>query len=264
MQRAAVAAGEVARVVEDAGAVDDPGLPLALVVGLGPALAGDLAALADGLGSVLPALVVERSTHSATRSSSSLSEKCAPRVQQPDVRRRRRRCPGSRCRRCTSSWRSARSGRSGTPGRRRQGPGTRSRRGERRDRPRARREPYPRRGNDCARYRGGMRLGVLDIGSNTGHLLVVDAYRGAAPMPASSYKEELRLAEHLEKDGDVTQRGDRRPHRVRRQRPDPRRGQGLRGDLLLRHLGGARRGQLRRRARPRRGPHRRTDQGAAG
>ena len=52
-----------------------------------------------------------------------------------------------------------------------------------------------------------MRLGVLDIGSNTGHLLVVDAYRGAAPLPASSYKEELRLAEHLEKDGDVTQRG---------------------------------------------------------
>jgi exopolyphosphatase/guanosine-5'-triphosphate,3'-diphosphate pyrophosphatase len=52
-----------------------------------------------------------------------------------------------------------------------------------------------------------MRLGVLDIGSNTGHLLVVDAYRGAAPMPASSYKEELRLAEHLEKDGTVSQRG---------------------------------------------------------
>jgi exopolyphosphatase/guanosine-5'-triphosphate,3'-diphosphate pyrophosphatase len=25
-----------------------------------------------------------------------------------------------------------------------------------------------------------MRLGVLDIGSDTGHLLVVDAYRGAA------------------------------------------------------------------------------------
>src|SRR3954468_6863063 len=58
-----------------------------------------------------------------------------------------------------------------------------------------------------ARYRGCMRLGVLDIGSNTGHLLVVDAYRGAAPRPASSYKEELRLAEHLEKDGDVTQSG---------------------------------------------------------
>ena len=52
-----------------------------------------------------------------------------------------------------------------------------------------------------------MRLGVLDIGSNTGHLLVVDAYRGAAPMPASSYKEPLRLAEHLEKDGRVSEQG---------------------------------------------------------
>ncbi len=52
-----------------------------------------------------------------------------------------------------------------------------------------------------------MRLGVLDIGSNTGHLLVVDAYRGAAPMPASSYKEPLRLAEHLDQDGRVSDRG---------------------------------------------------------
>src|SRR4051795_4628360 len=52
-----------------------------------------------------------------------------------------------------------------------------------------------------------MRLGVLDIGSNTGHLLVVDAYRGAAPLPASSYKEELRLAEHVGDDGTVSQRG---------------------------------------------------------
>ena len=42
-----------------------------------------------------------------------------------------------------------------------------------------------------------MRLGVLDIGSNTGHLLVVDAHGGAAPLPAFSYKEPLRLAEHL-------------------------------------------------------------------
>jgi len=52
-----------------------------------------------------------------------------------------------------------------------------------------------------------MRLGVLDIGSNTGHLLVVDAYRGAAPMPASSHKEALRLAEHLDSDGLVTEQG---------------------------------------------------------
>ena len=40
-----------------------------------------------------------------------------------------------------------------------------------------------------------MRLGVLDIGSNTGHLLVVDAYRGAPPLPAFAHKEPLRLAE---------------------------------------------------------------------
>jgi exopolyphosphatase/guanosine-5'-triphosphate,3'-diphosphate pyrophosphatase len=51
-----------------------------------------------------------------------------------------------------------------------------------------------------------MRLGVLDIGSNTGHLLVVDAHRGAAPLPAYSHKEPLRLAEHLE-DGEVTGAG---------------------------------------------------------
>ncbi len=43
-----------------------------------------------------------------------------------------------------------------------------------------------------------MRLGVLDIGSNTGHLLVVDAHGGAAPLPAYSFKRPLRLAEHLE------------------------------------------------------------------
>ncbi|GLZ05136.1 hypothetical protein Acsp03_26020 [Actinomadura sp. NBRC 104412] len=46
-----------------------------------------------------------------------------------------------------------------------------------------------------------MRLGVLDVGSNTVHLLVVDAHRGARPLPAFSHKAELRLAAHLE-DGD--------------------------------------------------------------
>ena len=52
-----------------------------------------------------------------------------------------------------------------------------------------------------------MRLGVLDIGSNTGHLLVVDARDGAAPLPAYSYKQPLRLAEHLDATGAVTQTG---------------------------------------------------------
>lgn len=52
-----------------------------------------------------------------------------------------------------------------------------------------------------------MRLGVLDIGSNTGHLLVVDAHGGAAPLPAYSYKQPLRLAEHLDDEGNVSQVG---------------------------------------------------------
>jgi exopolyphosphatase / guanosine-5'-triphosphate,3'-diphosphate pyrophosphatase len=52
-----------------------------------------------------------------------------------------------------------------------------------------------------------MRVGVLDIGSNTGHLLVVDAHGGAAPLPAYSFKQGLRLAEHLDEDGDVSRTG---------------------------------------------------------
>ncbi len=52
-----------------------------------------------------------------------------------------------------------------------------------------------------------MRLGVLDIGSNTGHLLVVDAHRGAAPLPAFSHKAALRLAEHLDQEGAVLRSG---------------------------------------------------------
>ncbi|MCL2455658.1 MAG: Ppx/GppA family phosphatase [Micrococcales bacterium] len=52
-----------------------------------------------------------------------------------------------------------------------------------------------------------MRLGVLDIGSNTGHLLVVDAHGGAAPLPAYSFKQPLRLAEHLDETGAVSQHG---------------------------------------------------------
>jgi exopolyphosphatase/guanosine-5'-triphosphate,3'-diphosphate pyrophosphatase len=49
----------------------------------------------------------------------------------------------------------------------------------------------------------GMRMGVLDVGSNTVHLLIVDAHAGAAPIPALSQKYELRLAEQLKNDGDL-------------------------------------------------------------
>ncbi|MEU1305697.1 Ppx/GppA phosphatase family protein [Streptomyces shenzhenensis] len=48
-----------------------------------------------------------------------------------------------------------------------------------------------------------MRLGVLDVGSNTVHLLVVDAHPGARPLPAHSHKAELRLAELLDMDGAI-------------------------------------------------------------
>ncbi|GAA3160675.1 MULTISPECIES: Ppx/GppA phosphatase family protein [Streptomyces] len=52
-----------------------------------------------------------------------------------------------------------------------------------------------------------MRLGVLDVGSNTVHLLVVDAHPGARPLPAYSYKAELRLAELLDADGAISDAG---------------------------------------------------------
>ena len=48
-----------------------------------------------------------------------------------------------------------------------------------------------------------MRLGVIDIGSNTVHLLVVDAHPGAHPLPAFSHKIELRLSESLDRAGRV-------------------------------------------------------------
>jgi exopolyphosphatase / guanosine-5'-triphosphate,3'-diphosphate pyrophosphatase len=49
-----------------------------------------------------------------------------------------------------------------------------------------------------------MRLGVLDVGSNTVHLLVVDAHRGARPLPAFSHKEELHLTDCLDSQNCLT------------------------------------------------------------
>lgn len=49
-----------------------------------------------------------------------------------------------------------------------------------------------------------MRLGVIDVGSNTVHLLVVDAHSaGARPLPAMSHKIALRLSEHVEDGGTI-------------------------------------------------------------
>ena len=42
-----------------------------------------------------------------------------------------------------------------------------------------------------------MRLGVLDVGSNTVHFLVIDALQGGRPLPVFSHKAELHLGDHL-------------------------------------------------------------------
>jgi exopolyphosphatase/guanosine-5'-triphosphate,3'-diphosphate pyrophosphatase len=52
-----------------------------------------------------------------------------------------------------------------------------------------------------------MRLGVLDVGSNTVHLQVVDTHPGARPNPTYNYKEELRLTEFLQADNSISQAG---------------------------------------------------------
>jgi len=53
-----------------------------------------------------------------------------------------------------------------------------------------------------------MRLGVIDVGSNTVHLLVVDAHSsGAQPLPASKHKIDLRLSEHVTDDGLIADAG---------------------------------------------------------
>ena len=52
-----------------------------------------------------------------------------------------------------------------------------------------------------------MRLGVLDVGSNTVHLQVMDAHHGSAPIAYQSFKEEIRLAEFLDEKGELSQSG---------------------------------------------------------
>lgn len=52
-----------------------------------------------------------------------------------------------------------------------------------------------------------MRLGVLDVGSNTVHLQVVDTHLGARPNPTFNYKEELRLTEYLQNDNMISDEG---------------------------------------------------------
>ncbi len=53
-------------------------------------------------------------------------------------------------------------------------------------------------------------MGVLDVGSNTVHMLVVDAHPGGRPLPAFSHKVELSLAAHLEPDNTLSAAGEKR------------------------------------------------------
>ncbi|GAA1624591.1 Ppx/GppA phosphatase family protein [Georgenia ruanii] len=52
-----------------------------------------------------------------------------------------------------------------------------------------------------------MRLGVLDIGSNTVHLLVVDAVRDGRPDPAADDRSTVRLMRYLDDEGRIDNDG---------------------------------------------------------
>ena len=52
-----------------------------------------------------------------------------------------------------------------------------------------------------------MRLGVLDVGSNTVHLLLIDGRPGARPEPYASHKIPLQLVQYLDAEGNISQEG---------------------------------------------------------
>jgi exopolyphosphatase/guanosine-5'-triphosphate,3'-diphosphate pyrophosphatase len=54
-----------------------------------------------------------------------------------------------------------------------------------------------------------VRLGVLDIGSNTVHLLLIDAHPGAHPIPFASHKRPLQLVNFLDDAGAISETGQR-------------------------------------------------------
>jgi exopolyphosphatase/guanosine-5'-triphosphate,3'-diphosphate pyrophosphatase len=52
-----------------------------------------------------------------------------------------------------------------------------------------------------------VRLGVLDVGSNTVHLQVVDTHPGARPNPTFNHKVELRLTDYLTEENNISAEG---------------------------------------------------------
>lgn len=69
--------------------------------------------------------------------------------------------------------------------------------------------PHPSAPPGAARYAPGVRLGVLDIGSNTVHLLVADVRPGGRPLASTSQRTVLRLMRYLTPDGAITEEGVR-------------------------------------------------------
>jgi len=52
-----------------------------------------------------------------------------------------------------------------------------------------------------------MRLGVLDVGSDTVHLMIVEAHRGGHPTPQPSQESAWEMVGHVDADGALTEQG---------------------------------------------------------
>jgi exopolyphosphatase/guanosine-5'-triphosphate,3'-diphosphate pyrophosphatase len=59
-----------------------------------------------------------------------------------------------------------------------------------------------------------MLLGVLDVGSNTIHLQVMQAHPGARPTPTTNLKTELRLTDYLDEVGNISPHGIEQLHKA--------------------------------------------------
>src|SRR4051794_37774926 len=55
-----------------------------------------------------------------------------------------------------------------------------------------------------------VQFGMLDIGSNSVKLQVVDARAGAPPLPVYAFKAPIRLAESMDPEGTISEKGTRK------------------------------------------------------